>query len=301
MAFSVPASIVAELLGSSVSGTDVHIVRALPVAQAGADALAFVGDVEKHAEALAAALGRGAAVLVPLGTAQPLPTRGCVIPVENPRYAFALALAEFFAPEPGTGIAETARVHPMAHIDPTACIGEYTVVLEGATVGAHTEIRNHVVIGRGVSIGHHSLIKSHAVVGEDGFGFEKDPVGNNVRIPHIGSVEIGDHVELGCFTTVCAGTLVPTVIGDYAKISDHVHVSHNCRIGENAIITAGAEISGGVTVGERVWIGPNAAIIDGITIGRDALIGIGSVILRSVADGEVRVGNPDKPLRSGEE
>ena len=159
-----------------------------------------------------------------------------------------------------------------------------------------TEIREHVVIGHDVRIGAHALIKSHAVIGEEGFGMERDADGDNIRIPHLGSVVIEDHVEVGNFTTVCSGTIAPTRVGDHTKIDDHVHVAHNCRIGRNVIITACAEISGSVVIEDDAWIGPNASVIQGVTLGRNSLLGIGAVAVKSVPDDEIRIATPARRL-----
>lgn len=290
----ISASAVAADLGATLHGPDIGIVSLAPIGDAGDAQLTFVLDPVGRASELTAALRAGAVVLVPEGV--DLPDAGSTITVGNPRAAFAKAVARHFAPRVDPGVAETARIHPDADVHPSASIGEYTVVREGAVVGAGAEIRDHVVIGRGVHIGPSALIKSHAVIGEEGFGIEKDGDGNNLRIPHVGSVRLDANVEVGNFTTVCSGTIAPTTIGAYTKIDDHVHVAHNCRIGRNVIITACAEISGSVIIEDDVWIGPNASIIQGVTLGEHSLLGIGAVALKSIPADEVRVGNPARRL-----
>ncbi|MFJ4173863.1 LpxD N-terminal domain-containing protein [Microbacterium sp. NPDC089696] len=291
----VTASALAAEMSSVLVGDDRDVTGLAPLGEAGSAQLTFVVDPVKYGEAFGRALAAGAVVLVP-AAAEVDDARGTMIPVENPRAAFALIVAAHFARRPEPGIADTARVHPTAEIHPTAHIGEYTVVRAGARVAEHSEVRDHVVIGHDVAIGAHALIKSHAVIGEEGFGMEKDERGDNIRIPHLGSVVIDDHVEVGNFTTVCSGTISPTRVGDHTKIDDHVHIAHNCRIGRNVIITACAEISGSVVIEDETWIGPNASVIQGVTLGRHSLLGIGAVALKSVPADEVRVGNPAKRL-----
>ncbi|MBC9927542.1 MULTISPECIES: UDP-3-O-(3-hydroxymyristoyl)glucosamine N-acyltransferase [unclassified Leucobacter] len=290
------AKSLATHFGASLIGPDLEITIPAPLLDAHESALTFVGDTERFAEPLLNALNIGAIVFAPLGTQLPSNATGALILVDNPRASFGLAVANHFAPQPDAGISDTARVHSTASVHETASIGEYTVIRAGAVVEAHAEIRDHVVIGRNVVVGAHSLIKSQAVVGEEGFGIEKDADGNNFHVPHIGSVRLGTYTEVGNFTTVCSGTLAPTVVGDYTKIDDHVHIAHNCQIGKNVIITACAEISGSVTIEDEVWIGPNASVIQGLTLGKDSLLGIGAVALKSIPENEVRVGNPAKRL-----
>ena len=290
------ARTIASDFAAELTGADLAVTAPAPLLDAGAQHLAFVGDTSRFAEAFDRAALTGAVIFAPLGTTLPEGAAGALILVENPRAAFGQAVARYFAPRAEAGIAATARVHPTAQVHATAHVGEYTVIREGAVVEAHAEIRDHVVIGQGVVIGEHALVKSQAVVGEEGFGIEKDADGNNFHVPHIGSVRLGAHTEVGNFTTVCSGTIAPTIVGDYTKIDDHVHIAHNCQIGKNVIITACAEISGSVVIEDEVWIGPNASVIQGLTLGKDSLLGIGAVAVKSVPENEVRVGNPAKRL-----
>lgn len=283
---------IAHLLNAQLTGVDRAVDGIAPLSEAKANQVTFVVDPSANEAPLSTALSEGAIVLAPPGT----DAAGTIILVENPRLAFARVVAECFVAPVEPGIASTARVDPSARIDPSATIGEFTVVRAGAVIGPFSEVRDHVVIGRNVLIGAHALIKSHAVIGEEGFGMERDDEGNNLRIPHVGAVVLGDHVEVGGFTTVCSGTIAPTRVGDYTKIDDHVHVAHNCRIGRNVIITACAEISGSVVIDDDAWIGPNASVIQGVSIGRNALLGLGAVALKPIPDNEVRVGNPARRL-----
>ena len=181
-------------------------------------------------------------------------------------------------------------------IHPSARIGRNVVLGRGVRIGAETVIHHNVVIGDEVVIGARCVVKSCAVIGEDGFGFERDAQGKAVRLPHIGTIVIGDDVEVGSLTTVCRGTLVDTVLHDGCKIDDHVHIAHNVDVGEDAFVIACAEISGGVKIGPRSWIAPNASVLNQLSIGADAVVGLGGVVVKSVPDRAVVAGNPAKPL-----
>lgn len=290
------ASDIARALSAQLHGRDRVISGLAPVGAASADQLTFVVDPDTYREQLEAALRAGAVVLVPSAVSRTTEDDGAIIAVESPRAAFAIAVARFFARTPSPGIAETARVDAGASVHPEAHIGEYSVVRAGAVIGAGAEIRDHVVIGHDVRIGDHALIKSHAVIGEEGFGMERDAAGDYIRIPHVGSVVLAEHVEVGNFVTVCSGTITPTRVGDHTKIDDHAHIAHNCQIGRNVIVTAGVTLSGSVTVEDDTWIGPNASVIQGVTLGKDSVLGIGAVAIRSVPANEVRTGNPARRL-----
>ena len=185
-----------------------------------------------------------------------------------------------------------------ACIHPTASIGHNVVLGRGVRIGAGTVIRHNVVIGDEVIIGERCIVKSCAVIGEDGFGFERNRNGKAVRLPHIGKVRIGNDVEVGSLTTICRGTLGNTVLQNGCKIDDHVHISHNVDVGEDAFVIACAEVSGGVKIGARAWISPNASVLNQVTIGADALVGLGAVVVKSVPSNSTVVGNPAKSLIS---
>lgn len=287
----VSASDIAALVDSTAVGLDQHVIGIRPLSDPAAQHLSFAVDVEGSLTEIRTALELGAVVMVPHSGID-LDHAGTLIAVERPRAAFAEVVTEYFAPRITPGIAESAVIDPTASISATASIGEFTVVGPGVRVGDGTELRHHCVIGRNVQIGSNCLIKSNAVIGEEGFGLETDRDGNNFRLPHLGSVHIGDFVEVGSFTSINSGTISPTIIDDFVKISDNVHVSHNCRIGRNTIVTGCVELSGSVTVGSDVWLAPNVSVREKLTIGDDATVGIGAVVVRSIEPGEVHYGNP---------
>ena len=218
------------------------------------------------------------------------------IVVEAPRLAFAQLLNEFFTPklsatiDTSASIASTARISgnvtigPGCHIGPDVCIGENTV------------IGSNVVIAGKVDIGTNCIVKSNTTIGEPGFGFIRTDDGQSERFPHIGCVEIGDHVEIGANCTVVRAALDATILEPYVKLDDHVHIAHNCHVGYGTFVAAGAILSGSVTVGRNVWIAPNATIIDYGVVGDDAFVGIGSVVTKPVANSTRVFGVPARPI-----
>jgi UDP-3-O-[3-hydroxymyristoyl] glucosamine N-acyltransferase len=219
---------------------------------------------------------------------------------DNPRLDFAMAVQEFFVPKITPYIAESARLGNNVSIGQNVMIGEYSVIGSNVVIGDGTEIRHHVVIGDNTVIGRECLIKSNTVIGEEGFGFERDEQGRPIRIPHLGTVIIGNSVELGALNTVMRGTINDTIIGDHVKTDDHVHIGHNVRIGRGCLITACSEISGSVDIGEMTWLGPNCSVMNGIEIGANVFVGLGTVVNKSVESGVVIAGSPARILRKNE-
>lgn len=215
-----------------------------------------------------------------------------VLVSENPRLDFARAL-HWIKGMGGVGLPRTEPI-----IGTGVQIGQFVTLGSGVMIGADSLIHNNVVIGDGVRVGARCVIKSGAVIGEEGFGFERDELGRPIRLIHLGSVLIGDDVEIGSLTTVCRGTLDDTVIEDFAKIDDHVHIAHNVRVGRSALITACAEVSGGAVIGDEAWLGPNVSVIQKVRIGGKSLVGIGSNVIRDVPLGATVAGNPAKVLKS---
>jgi len=212
------------------------------------------------------------------------------IPTEWPRLDFVKALRWL---DEHAGF-EGYEGEPQVHL--SARIGGGTTIGRGVVIGERTVIGHGVRIADGVRIGSHCSIKSGAVIGEDGLGFERDTDGTPIRMLHLGGVILGDRVEIGSLTTICQGTLAPTIIEDDVKVGDHVHVAHNCWLKKKAIVTAGAEISGGVTVGEQSLIASSSSVLENVHLGDRVLVGLGAVVLQNVPAGTTVVGNPARPL-----
>lgn len=184
-----------------------------------------------------------------------------------------------------------------SEIHSSAKIGKNVVIEDGCKISEGVVIEHNVVIHSGTQIGRNSRIRSCSSIGGDGFGFERLEGGVPLRFPHLGGVVIGEHVEVGSCTAIARGTLSDTVIDDYVKIDNLVHIAHNCHIKKGAFIIACAEISGGVVVGENAWIAPNSCTHQKITIGDNALVGLGAVVTKDVPSKTIYAGNPAKKIR----
>ena len=212
---------------------------------------------------------------------------------ENPRLDFARVLQKFFVPVTKSFISPTAKIGENVILGGNVSIGAYSVIGNNVKIGDNTTIRNHVVIGENCIIGKNCLLKSHCVIGEEGLAFEKDENGVPVRIPHFGSVQIGDRVEVGSCTTIMQGTLDNTIIEDDVKIDDHTLVAHNVYIEQNCMITASA-IGGSVRIKQGTFLTTGSVIRNGIIIGTNVLVGIGSVVQKDVENNTIISGNPAK-------
>jgi len=247
----------------------------------------------------------------------PAADRQNVIESPQPRAHFAQALAALYpeAPlEPGIAITATidelAFIHPTAQIGPFVTIGASASIAERVRVAEGCSIGPAVAIGPGavlhprvtvygrVSIGARCMIHSGAVIGADGFGFEMSQ-GRYQKVPQVGTVEIGDDVEIGANTCIDRATLGSTIIGEGTKLDNMVHIAHNCRIGRHVVIAAQTGLAGGVTIGDYAVVGGQVGVGDKARIESKAIIGSGAGILTSkiVRAGEPVWGTPARPLR----
>ena len=138
-----------------------------------------------------------------------------------------------------------------------------------------------VTVLDGVRIGERCIVHPGAVIGADGFGFAPDR-GAWVKVPQLGSVAIGNDVEIGANTTIDRGTIDDTVIEDGVKLDNLVQIAHNVRLGEHTIMAAMSGVAGSTKVGKRCMIGGGVVMINQLTICDDVLFTFRSVVTRSV-------------------
>lgn len=237
---------------------------------------------------------------------------GCaLVRVKDPDGAFAL-IAEILGPEPAgfpEGINPLAFVHADAEVGQGASIGPFCVVESGARIGKGTVLVAGCYVGRGsvigcncllyahvsvrerVTIGDRAIIHNGAVIGSDGFGYARDASGWR-KIRQIGTVEIGDDVEVGANSTIDRARFGKTVIGNGVKIDNLVQVAHNVTIGENSAVAAHVGIAGSVTIGKGVMFGGQAGVAGHITIGDNVIVGGQAGVTKDVPGGTFVSGFP---------
>ncbi|MBZ5695330.1 MAG: UDP-3-O-(3-hydroxymyristoyl)glucosamine N-acyltransferase [Acidobacteriia bacterium] len=244
-----------------------------------------------------------------------------ILEAADPKFAFAKA-AEWLLPRPVSeaAIHPTAVVSANAKLGPRVFVGPYVVVEDRAEIGAGTAIEAFCFLGRGVRVGencrlhprvtlyagsrlgHRVEVHSGVVIGADGFGYVFGE-GRYWKFPQIGSVEIGDDVEIGANATIDRGALETTQIGNGVKIDNLVQVAHNVQIGEHSVLAAQTGVSGSSTLGKRVVIGGQVGIADhckiedGAVVGAQAGIPTGKAIRR----GQTVWGTPARPLEKFKE
>ena len=79
------------------------------------------------------------------------------------------------------------------------------------------------VVRKGSFIGKNVVLHPGVVIGADGFGFALDDE-EWLKIPHIGSVTLGDDVEVGANSTIDRGVIENTVVCDGVKIEGNTEL-----------------------------------------------------------------------------
>ena len=219
---------------------------------------------------------------------------------ENPYLGYARAAA-LLAPKEAVepGVHPTAWVSPEALVDATASVGPHAVIEPGACIGQRVLIGPGCVIGRdavigdfsrlvanvtvchGVTIGNRSCLHPGVVIGADGFGLAKDQ-GRWIKIPQLGSVQVGDDVEIGANTTVDRGALKDTIIEDGVKLDNQIQIAHNVRIGAHSAIAGCTGIAGSTTIGKRCTIGGGVGMAGHLEIADDVTVLGGSNVTKSI-------------------
>jgi UDP-3-O-[3-hydroxymyristoyl] glucosamine N-acyltransferase len=228
-----------------------------------------------------------------------------------------LALAQvlkMFEPEPPAceaGIHSTAVVDPTAKIGAAAAIGAgcyigpgvvigtgtrlypNVTVLDDTRIGSETVIWPGTVIRERCTIGNHCIIHPNVTIGADGFGYRPSSDGRGlVKIPQIGTVEIGNGVEIGAGSCVDRGKFSATSIGDGTKIDNLVQIAHNCRLGRSCVMAGQSGLAGSVTLGDGVIMGGGARVNDHVTVGAGVRIGGNAGVVSDVPPGKTLLGLP---------
>lgn len=319
MATQLSISEIARSVSGVVEGDGalmVHGVAALAEAQSGE--LTFIRDnahIAAWVSCKAAAAIVGPEVLSAPGLAR------AFVRVKDADIAVAIVL-ELFALPPAKAFSGAPGVHPAAVVEPTATlgagvsigphayigagvtIGDRTVIhanvsiLENSRVGKDCTLYPSVVIRERCTLGDRVILHPNVSIGADGFGYRAAPGGRGiVKIPQLGTVRIGNDVEIGSNSCVDRAKFAATVVGDGTKIDNLCQVGHNCVIGRFCIIAGKAGLSGSVVVGDGVIIGGGCVIKDHITIGAGAKLAGASAVMIDVPPGATWGGYPAQDLR----
>lgn len=296
----------AERLEARLDGDgEIEITRVAAIEDAAAGDLTFFTNPKYASELRKTAAS--AVILSEKAEAAPC----AMLRVPHPYVAFAKAVGLFATSDrPAVGIDRLASVASTAIVAADASIGPFTVVGDGARIGARTIVYSNVTIGNGaqvgadcvihsqvsirerVQVGDRVIVQDGAVLGSDGFGFATCPDGTHQKIPQVGAVVIEDDVEIGANAAIDRPAVGETRIGAGSKIDNLVQVAHGVTIGRNVLLAAQVGIAGSTTIEDSVTLAGQVGVSGHITIGKGAIATAQTGIPNSVEPGAFISGYP---------
>ena len=324
---------IAKAVGAeAVGAVDLVLTGVAEPQDAGTDDLALAMK-PKFAENLSQGAAK-VAMLWPDADWQALGLEAAILP-DRGRFAMA-SVTEMYDLGHGfhQGIHPSAVVSPEAQVGTDVSVGPLTVIEAGAVIGDGTVIgpqcyigidaqigagsflRDHVTIAARVKIGANFICEPGARIGGGGFSFvtpernqvedARETLGQSsvesrqswARIHSIGSVTIGDDVEVGANTCIDRGTIRDTIIGSGTKLDNLVQVGHNVVIGEDCLLCGMVGIAGSSQIGNNVVLGGQTGVGDNLTIGDAVITGAGTMVLANVPKGRFMLGYPAMKMES---
>jgi len=172
-------------------------------------------------------------------------------------------------------------IGPGCEIEDACSIGPGCVLMADCKLGSSSRLVANVTICEGVQIGRRTIIHPGAIIGSDGFGlaFDKD---HWVKIPQIGSVQIGDDCEIGANTTIDRGAIGDTIIEDDVRLDNQIQIAHNVEIGAHTAMAAYVGISGSTKIGKYCMFGGRSAAVGHIRIADRTTVTGSSPVTKSI-------------------
>jgi UDP-3-O-[3-hydroxymyristoyl] glucosamine N-acyltransferase len=243
-----------------------------------------------------------ASAVVVASNVEPPAEGPALLKAKDPYFAFREAVVALhgYRQHPHAGI------HPAAHVDPTATVGEGTVIYPGVFVGPRARVGRdcilypNVVVYDDCVLGDRVTIHACTSIGHDGFGYathkDADGVVRHHKIPQAGNVIIEDDVEIGANCSIDRATLGSTVVGRGTKFSNNIAIGHGTKIGPHGLLVAQVGVAGSVTIGRYVTMGGQVGVVGHLKIGDRVTIGAQSGVAADVPDGQTILGTPAIPI-----
>lgn len=290
---------IAELLGAELQGDGaLEIKKIATLANAHTGHIAFLAN-KKYRSQLETT--KASAVILSPDDAPYF--SGNKIIVANPYVSYA-KLAQLMDTTPRSasqGVHPSAVIHASAQVSKSAAIGANVVVEADAVIGDNAQIGPNSFIGErakigsgtklwpsvsiyhDVEIGADCLLQANTVIGSDGFGYANER-GEWLKIPQLGSVIIGDKVEIGASTTIDRGALDDTIIHSNVIIDNQCQIAHNVEVQSGTAIAGCTVLAGSVTIGKNCQIGGMSAINGHMSVCDGVIITGMSMVTKSITE-----------------
>ena len=228
-------------------------------------------------------------------------TKACLFS-KSPQLSFARAIP-FINPDlvntnlsgihPSAQIADSAILGKDVFVGALCVIGEQAKIGDGCQIGAGSVIEKQAILGQScrlhsrvtlakqVEIGNRCILHSGSVIGSDGFGLVEENQQWH-KIPQIGTVIIGNDVEIGANTAIDRGALDNTIIEDGCKLDNLIQVAHNVRIGAHTAIAGCVGIAGSTNIGRHCKISGGAVLTGHLSVVDHVTITARTVVCKSI-------------------
>ena len=211
-----------------------------------------------------------------------------------------------------SGVHASAFVADDVQLGADVSIGPHCVILPGARIGARTVLVASVVVGHEaaigedcllhplaslrerVSLGDRVIVHNGAVIGSDGFGYYEEGEAWR-KIPQVGTVRVGDDVEIGANTTIDRARFDATVIEDGVKLDNLVHLAHNVHVGAYSAMAAHVGISGSARIGRHVQFGGQSGCGGHLEVGDYTVVAGAAGVTKSIPPRSFVSGFPAMP------
>ncbi|TGD45220.1 acyl-ACP--UDP-N-acetylglucosamine O-acyltransferase [Pseudotabrizicola sediminis] len=177
----------------------------------------------------------------------------------------------------------SARIHPMAVVEPGAVIGAgaevgpFAVIGAEVTLAAGVVVKSHAVLTGWTDVGEGTVIFPFACVGEvpQDLKFK----GEHTRLIIGARCKIREGATLNTGTEGGGGI---TRIGDDCLLMTGAHVGHDATMGNRVILANQAAIAGHCQIGDDVIVGGLSGVHQWVRVGRGAIIGAVTMVTNDV-------------------
>jgi UDP-N-acetylglucosamine acyltransferase len=184
------------------------------------------------------------------------------------------------------------QIHATASVHHTAVLGKNVII------GANTIVGEHVHIGDNTTLEANCFIEKWTRIGEAcnvHFGCVIGSKAQDMKYAGEKSwVTIGNNNEIREYVTInrATGENEITSIGSDNIFLTHVHIAHNCKLGNNIIIANTTNLGGHSIVEDKAVIGGMTGIHQFVRIGAQAMVGAYTRLPQDVPPFTICEGNP---------
>lgn len=184
------------------------------------------------------------------------------------------------------------QIHATASVHHTAVLGKNIII------GANTIVGEHVHIGDNTTIAANCFVEKWTKIGESCNIHFGSVIGSGPQdMKYTGErswVTIGDRNEIREYVTINRATGVNEVtsIGSDNIFLTHVHIAHNCVLGNNIIIANTTNLGGHTHVEDKAVIGGMTGIHQFVRIGQASMVGAYTRLPQDVPPFMMCEGNP---------